>query len=241
MDALATLLVYLALAATAAGAVSVIYPLRWIAIRSRKAALLVLGGGVAGFWLLTYLPVPEMRVYVVRTHLDQFVPAYQFGEFHSVYVNASKERVYEAIHEVRPREIRLFHALMSIRGLHGPAEDRPILASFTSGGFLPLGDDASEIVFGRAAHPGRVLRADQFADDQEAPLLRIAMNFRILEADAAHCLLTTETRVDALGGDMRRGFATYWRLIHPGSAIIRRMWLRAIKERAERGAPPEHT
>jgi hypothetical protein len=33
---------------------------------------------------------------------------------------------------------------------------------------------------------------------------------------------------------MARQFAVYWRLIHPGSDIIRRMWLRAIKRRAER-------
>jgi len=25
----------------------------------------------------------------------------------------------------------------------------------------------------------------------------------------------------------------YWRVIYPGSALIRRMWLRAIKKRAE--------
>jgi len=31
----------------------------------------------------------------------------------------------------------------------------------------------------------------------------------------------------------RRSFAVYWRIIHPGSDIIRRMWLRAVKLRAE--------
>jgi hypothetical protein len=30
-----------------------------------------------------------------------------------------------------------------------------------------------------------------------------------------------------------RRFAAYWRVIYPGSAWIRRMWLRAIKARAE--------
>jgi hypothetical protein len=30
----------------------------------------------------------------------------------------------------------------------------------------------------------------------------------------------------------RRRFAAYWRVIYPGSAIIRRMWLRAIQHRA---------
>ncbi len=30
-------------------------------------------------------------------------------------------------------------------------------------------------------------------------------------------------------------FAIYWRVIYPGSALIRRMWLDAIRRRAERG------
>jgi len=33
----------------------------------------------------------------------------------------------------------------------------------------------------------------------------------------------------------RRRFAAYWRLIYPGSALIRRSWLRAIRQRATGG------
>jgi hypothetical protein len=51
--------------------------------------------------------------------------------------------------------------------------------------------------------------------------------------DATHCWLTTETRVYAAGAKAVRGFAAYWRMIYPGSSLIRRMWLRAIKLRAE--------
>jgi hypothetical protein len=31
----------------------------------------------------------------------------------------------------------------------------------------------------------------------------------------------------------RQRFAAYWRVIYPGSALIRRMWLRAIARRTE--------
>jgi hypothetical protein len=47
-------------------------------------------------------------------------------------------------------------------------------------------------------------------------------------------LLTTETRVFATDAPTRRKFAAYWRVIYPGSALIRMMWLRAIKQRAEK-------
>lgn len=45
--------------------------------------------------------------------------------------------------------------------------------------------------------------------------------------------LSTETRVFADNAAGVRQFAVYWRMIHPGSDSIRRMWLRAIKRRAE--------
>jgi len=59
------------------------------------------------------------------------------------------------------------------------------------------------------------------------------MNFRIEDASSAACTLTTETRVYATDASTRRRLALYWRMIYPGSALIRRMWLRAIARRAE--------
>jgi hypothetical protein len=37
--------------------------------------------------------------------------------------------------------------------------------------------------------------------------------------------LVTQTRVAASDASAERRFAAYWRLIYPGSAFIRRMWL----------------
>ena len=45
--------------------------------------------------------------------------------------------------------------------------------------------------------------------------------------------ISSVTRVYGNNAPIVRRFAVYWRLIHPGSDIIRRMWLRAIKRRAE--------
>ena len=41
------------------------------------------------------------------------------------------------------------------------------------------------------------------------------------------------TRVCAADPQAVRAFAAYWRVIYPGSALIRIMWLRAIRLRAE--------
>jgi hypothetical protein len=44
----------------------------------------------------------------------------------------------------------------------------------------------------------------------------------------------TETRVFATDAVALRRFTPYWRIIFPGSAILRVTWLRAVKHRAER-------
>ena len=51
--------------------------------------------------------------------------------------------------------------------------------------------------------------------------------------DAAQCSLTTEPRIHSAGPQVLRVLAAYWRMIYPVSALIRRMWLRAIKLWAE--------
>ena len=47
-------------------------------------------------------------------------------------------------------------------------------------------------------------------------------------------ILTTETRVVALDDLTRRGMGRYWRLMVPGSGLLRHQWLDAIKKRAEK-------
>jgi hypothetical protein len=231
-------ILYLALFGAAAGVVSLVIPLRFLGIRTRKTGALVLLLGFVAFTVGVYLPVTETRVATPRTRLDEFAPVYHFSEFHSVGIAASKERVDAAIRAVRPEEIRFFKTLTSIRGIRNMADEgRPILASFISGAFVLLADDPGrEIVIGRAGDPSRrraLAAAGEFKALHAAPLVKIAMNFRIEELDATHCRLTTATRAYAAGWQVQSGFATYWRMIYPGSALIRREWLRAIKLRAE--------
>lgn len=79
-----------------------------------------------------------------------------------------------------------------------------------------------------------IREAREFAAFDEPGYARVAVNF---SAGTAHgrTVLTTETRVLTTDSGSRRKFGRYWRLIRPGSAMIRRSWLRAAKRRAERG------
>src|ERR1035438_2919098 len=238
-------ILYLALFGAAAGVVSLLIPLRFLGIRTRKRGLILFGLGLLAFAAGVYLPVTETRMETPRTRLDEFALLYQFSELHAVDIAAPKDRVDAAIRAVRPEEIRFFKTLTWIRtlGKSMAPEGRPILASFTAGAFVVLADDPGrEIVIGRGGNAmgGKLWAAEEFRAFHPAPLVKIVMNFRIQEVDAAHCRLTTETRVYAAGTHVLRGFATYWRMIYPGSSLIRREWLRAIKLRAEApadGAP----
>ena len=62
---------------------------------------------------------------------------------------------------------------------------------------------------------------------------KAVMNFRLEDEGGGWTRLVTETRIVATDDHARRRFAAYWRTIYPGSALIRRMWLRAIRARAE--------
>jgi hypothetical protein len=78
------------------GAVSILRPLGFLRITSRKrgAMAMVLGVGLAliGF----ELPAPEHRVSSVATELDRLVPRFQFDEVHRVHVDAAPDHVFNA-------------------------------------------------------------------------------------------------------------------------------------------------
>jgi hypothetical protein len=239
LELAAVTLVYLGGLTAVVGLAGVAKPLRRLGIRRRRDTTIVLGAGL-GIALVGFaLPAPLVRVETPRSRLDGVMPTYHFHEVHTLRVHASPARVLEAVRAVTAGEIRLFRTLTWIRSprlgrggresiLNAPA-DQPILDVALRSGFVALGDEPGrEVVFGtalwlgpRAANPPR--------------LARTAMNFLVEEDGDGWCRLGTETRVLGTDDGARRRFAVYWRVIYPGSALIRRMWLRAVKERAEAG------
>jgi hypothetical protein len=241
MNLLAVALVYAGLLAAFVAAVSAIRP-------PRKRPFRALAAGVIAFAVGLLLPQGETRVAVPQTRLDQFSPVYQFNEAHSVRIHASRDQVYAAIRGVTPDEIAFFRALTWIRrfGKPGPQSiliaprQAPLLETAIRTGFLPLAEDPGKeiviaAVMGRPTPDwARAKRSpEQFKSLQTPNVAKIAMNFRVEERNAGECELFTETRVFATNASGRLAFAGYWRVIYPGSALIRRMWLRAIRLRAE--------
>jgi len=251
MNLLGTILVYAALAAVLLGGVSMIRPLKFMGIASRPHGMVVLLCGVVVFLTGVNLPAPEKRIAARTTILDDFVPAYQFAEFHTVRIKAPRERVYQAIRDVPANEITLFRTLTWIRRLGQPGPEsvlnpppnEPILSVAMRSGFMKLAEDPGrEIVLGTlvAAPPGWRPNQGKRPTPEDFKALHApgfalaAINFRVADTANGETLLTTETRIYATDASARRKFAAYWRVIYPGSALIRVMWLRAIQRRAER-------
>ena len=251
---LGVVVVYLGLIAAFLGGVSLLRPLSFLAIRTRRQAALILALGFIVVVMGGSLPAREVRVARPRTQLDQFAPVYQFSEFHSIRIAAPKERVYRALKVVTADEIALFRTLTWLRrfgcpgpeSILNPPRHVPILDVAARTSFLVLAEEPDrEIVLGTLAaaprgwHPSGKPTPDGFkaliVTTRSPGFASTTMNFSIEDSGPTACTLTTETRVYATDASTRRRFAGYWRVIYPGSALIRRMWLRAIARRAESG------
>ncbi len=164
-------------------------------------------------------------------------------------MRASKRRTFEAIERVTAEEIRFFRTLTWIRSprrpwsregktVLAPPAVQPILDVALASDFILLAREPdSETVIGTLVitpRPLPNLRPEGFVQiDHQAGYAKAALNFRLEDLGGGWTSLTTETRVFATDAASLRRFRAYWRVIYPGSALIRRMWLQAIKKRAE--------
>jgi hypothetical protein len=245
---LGSVLLYAGLAAALLGALSLIHPLRFLGVHTRKTGVVVLASGLLIAGAAAAFPVTEKRVGRRSTLLDDAMPVWQFAERHAIEVDATPERVFDAIHAVTADEIFLFRTLIGIRrlGRRGPEsilnapERQSLLDVATRTTFVTLADvRPREVVVGtlvaaprRARATGR-LTPDLFYKKLQPGIALATMNFLVTPLTVNRSVVTTETRIFANTPATARRFAIYWRLIHPGSDIIRRMWLRAIRCRAE--------
>jgi hypothetical protein len=194
--------------------------------------------------------------------LDEFLPEYDANEVHSVRIAASPEHVLAAARALTARDVPLVIGLMAVRrlparlarlarrppgradrspaGAGRPPSDAPLIEGFTRAGFLVLAERRDELVFGVVGRfwtlDGGIERINvgDFVTFAEPGFAKAVFNFHA-RAVAGGTLLTTETRIKGTDARARRSFRRYWRVVMPGSALIRRAWLRAIRKRAERG------
>jgi hypothetical protein len=154
--------------------------------------------------------------------LDAFLPEYEFSERHRIRIDAPPERVDAVVREIVAEDLAAVRVLTWLRALGRPRRSRRPLVEIGT----RLEDAPGEgLVLGLEGDFWR-LRGSRSGSSCTAVL-----DFRV-----ANGQLTTETRVHVADPAARRKFARYWRVIRPFSGLIRIVFLREAKRRAEAGA-----
>jgi hypothetical protein len=185
-------------------------------------------------------PRPQRKAELVAA-LDSAMPEYDHSEFHEIVVDSPPERVWLALKELRFEHVPWIERLMRIRQMAAPrvkTRSGVILDALMrpgSGFFLVDQRPGSEIVMGMVGRPwaNDVVRPSgtSLNDFREPESVRIAINFLVLPA-GAQTRISTETRIVGVDTAGSRKFTRYWRLVYPGSAIMRHVWLQAIARQA---------
>jgi len=189
--------------------------------------------------------------------LDDLMPAYDVVERHQTIVRAEPAAVFAAIKSFDLSDSLFTRALLFMRAV--PAmfgafvrSPRAMLteararraelrfADFERAGFRVVAERAPHElvigVLGKFWTAGGALRADVSAADFAAGPPRgyalAGWNFTVERREDGTSQLSTETRVWC-AADARARFRVYWLVIRPGSGLIRRQILSAIRRQAE--------
>jgi hypothetical protein len=171
--------------------------------------------------------------------LDEFVPVFEFAERHSLAIDAPPARIDAAVRQVSLVDMPVARVLWWMRRLGRPTGDpaTPFVSADLPG--IVLEDVPGEgIVLGLTGQfwkirggyrdPTRPRTTDEFVAYARPDMCKAVIDFRVGPAR-----LSTETRVHVLDPRARRKFRRYWRVIRPFSGLIRILFLRAARRRAE--------
>jgi len=190
--------------------------------------------------------------------LDELMPRYDVVERHAVVVRAAPAAIYAAIREADLAGGPLVRVLLALRALpaalllllrsptaalaelRGRRARGARLADFERAGFRVVAERAPEElvigVLGRFWTPTGALcdevTAETFRSGPPAGQALAGWNFTVDTRPDGSCELRTETRVWC-APDARLKFRLYWLVIRPGSGLIRRSMLHAIRRRVE--------
>jgi hypothetical protein len=160
---------------------------------------------------------------------------------HELAIAAAPEAAIAALQAVRGSDLPVTRLLMWIRSLgRRPFTDRPVLEGLQSIGARPLSAAPDRLEYGLIAQPWRLSGgeraewqgAEQFAGFARPGFVKAQVDFWA-EPAITGSRLHTATAVTATDPASQRRFRRYWRVVGPGSGLIRREWLRAARRRAE--------
>jgi hypothetical protein len=186
------------------------------------------------------------------TLLDDIFPTYDVSSRHAIWIGASPAEVYEVARHAdlgRPWLVRVLVGLRAVpaalatmlRRRHPEPTHQKAVGRIP---FTVIAETAGEEfvlgIMGRFWSPtGGVVtaQADRFWHPPPPGLAQGVWNFRVTPSGSG-TVLTTETRVRCGDPVTLRQFGRYWRIVRPGSGLIRRSMLRYIRQEAQRRRAP---
>jgi hypothetical protein len=169
--------------------------------------------------------------------IDEFLPHYDVKARYQIDVHAPISAVYSSARFLDMRNFGIIRWLFRLRGL---PQDDLALDGMLKWGFVLLADKPSqELVFGligRFWTPSpqiERINANAFIAFDQPGFAKAVGNMAFFVQGDGSVRVTTETRVHCIDHASRRCFRLYWLLISPFSGIIRKEWLRLIKQQAE--------
>jgi hypothetical protein len=190
--------------------------------------------------------------------LTEFIPKYHVSNFHKKRCNASPRQTYRAINELRNSEIGSGKSLMKLRSLliriinrnfelqskhnhNSSSRMKPLFDLESSSSWMRLGyikDRQLTIgVIGSFWEPSPKFitlnsNVDTFLSFNKAGFAKAVLDFKVVEI-GKKSEIQFETRVYAIDNKSYRKLILYWAFIAPGMWLVRKLWLLAIKKRAE--------
>lgn len=238
-------LAYAGIVAALLGLANLALPYRFLGVRKRALGGLIFAGGVAITLAALFWPASTIHVVQPGTRLDEIMPEFQFSERHSARIHAQPQQVMQGVRESTFGDMKSLNVLLKIRGAalrtsHETGffpDDKRILEAFAASGYVSGGSEREIVLCGganvRARRVLEVRTLQEWSAYREPGAVKIAFDFNVKDTGDGWSTIIAETRVLALDDATRRGVGTYWRLIVPGSGLLRRQWLDGIKRRAE--------
>lgn len=169
--------------------------------------------------------------------IDEYLPLFHFSETHATEVNAPVSVVYSSFLACDLGRSAIVRFLFRLRRL---PECEMNIEGLQQIGFRMLArHEDREIVFGLIGKfwtfSAVILpfQSEKFVSFDGEGYAKAAGNLLAVPITSHRTRLITETRVQCTSSWSRVRFALYWSLIRPFSGLIRREWLRLIKQHAE--------
>ena len=173
--------------------------------------------------------------------IDKYLSLFHFSETHSTEVNAPADVVYSSVLACNLGRSVIVRLLFRLRRL--PRCEMTVEGLQQIGFRLLAKREDREVVFGIigkfwTSSAGIIpFRPEEFVSFNVKGYAKAAGNLLAVPITSYRTRLITETRVQCTSSWSRTRFAIYWSLIRPFSGLIRKEWLRLIKQHAENDPP----